>query len=98
MQALAHTATAVRRPGAYRAGGSFAALTHPDDRQSDVDIAWRILAGELDTVTLRIRSGKHERDVRVDYNGGHRFPHLEPNGRPRRLDDILRSKPATTLT
>ena len=28
-------------------------LTHPDDRQSDVDAAWRILRGELSTLAVR---------------------------------------------
>jgi PAS domain S-box-containing protein len=30
-------------------------LTHPDDRQRDVDAAWRILAGELDTFATEKR-------------------------------------------
>ena len=28
-------------------------LTHPDDRQSDVDAAWRILRGEMQQVAVR---------------------------------------------
>ena len=30
-------------------------ITHPDDRQRDVDLAWRILRGELDSVQLEKR-------------------------------------------
>lgn len=42
---------------------------------------------------LRVRSGKRERDVTIDYADGLRYPHLEPaTDGPRRLDDILRAR------
>ncbi len=37
------------RPAAELMGRRDQELTHPDDRSSDVEVAWRILAGELDT-------------------------------------------------
>lgn len=37
------------RPAEALIGTRDSELTHPDDRQSDVDAAWRILRGELDT-------------------------------------------------
>jgi predicted metalloprotease with PDZ domain len=44
-------------------------------------------------VALRVRSGRHERPVTIDWTGGHRYPHLEPiPGTPPRLDDILRPR------
>jgi len=39
---------------------------------------------------LRTKRGLHHRDLTLDYDGGHRFPHLAPHGDgPRRLDEIL---------
>jgi predicted metalloprotease with PDZ domain len=41
-------------------------------------------------VELLLRDGKHFRDVKIDYHGGLRYPHLERiPGTPDRLDDIL---------
>jgi PAS domain S-box-containing protein/diguanylate cyclase (GGDEF)-like protein len=37
------------RPESELLGRRDQELTHPDDRQADVDVAWRILAGELST-------------------------------------------------
>ena len=41
-------------------------------------------------IELLLRDGKHFRNVKIDYHGGLRYPHLErvPNT-PDRLDDIL---------
>nr|WP_269141330.1 peptidase M61 [Sphingomonas sp. IC-56] len=49
--------------------------------------------GKGSSLHLRVRIGKRERDVTIDYVDGHRYPHLEPaTDGPRRLDDILRAK------
>lgn len=50
-------------------------------------------AGAGAPLRLRVRSGKHEREVLIDCPTGHRYPHLEAvEGVPPRLDDILRRK------
>jgi len=41
-------------------------------------------------IELLVQDGKHFRDVKIDYHGGLRYPHLERiPGTPDRLDDIL---------
>jgi predicted metalloprotease with PDZ domain len=41
-------------------------------------------------IELLLRDGQHFRDVKIDYRGGLRYPHLERiPGAPDRLDDIL---------
>ena len=45
---------------------------------------------ENGSVDLLVRSGQHVRDVRIAYDGGHRYPHLERvEGTRARLDQIL---------
>jgi predicted metalloprotease with PDZ domain len=54
--------------------------------------ALRGAVAEKRPVTLRVRSGKHERVVELECTG-HRYPHLEPRtGARRRLDDILQPR------
>ncbi|WP_260597584.1 hypothetical protein [Sphingomonas endolithica] len=44
-------------------------------------------------LTVKARSQSRTREVNVDYRGGHRFPHLEPNpGARLRLNEILASR------
>jgi predicted metalloprotease with PDZ domain len=46
--------------------------------------------GDPTPIELLLRDGKHFRDVKIDYHGGLRYPHLERiAGTPDRLDDIL---------
>ena len=46
--------------------------------------------GGKEPIELLLRDGKHFRDVKIDYHGGLRYPHLERiPGTPDRLDDIL---------
>jgi len=41
-------------------------------------------------ITLLVRDGNHYRDIKIDYHGGLRYPHLERMaGTPDRLADIL---------
>ena len=51
------------RPASELLGERDNALTHPDDRQRDVDLAWRILRGELDSVQLEKRFVKPDGQI-----------------------------------
>lgn len=47
-------------------------------------------AEETGRMDLLVRRGKHLKSMRVEYGGGHRYPHLEPvKSKDRLLDDIL---------
>ncbi|MDB5700277.1 MAG: family peptidase [Sphingomonadales bacterium] len=49
-------------------------------------------------LTVKARSQSRPREVKVDYSGGHRFPHLEPiEGARRRLDEIFAGKGSMTV-
>jgi predicted metalloprotease with PDZ domain len=51
-------------------------------------------AAEGSPIVLLVKQGKSAREVEVAYDGGHRYPHLEPiDGGRRRLDDILAPLP-----
>jgi len=48
-------------------------------------------ASEGEPISLLVQAGKRQREVRLDYAGGHRYPHLQPiEGAVPRLDEILR--------
>jgi predicted metalloprotease with PDZ domain len=50
----------------------------------------RAAVARREPVALRVRQGKHERRVEIDWRDGHRYPHLAPiEGARRRLDEIL---------
>jgi predicted metalloprotease with PDZ domain len=67
-------------------------LAYEDDDQ----LATAITQAKTDTapIELMVQDGKHFRDIKLDYHGGLRYPHLEriPNT-PDRLDDILAPLP-----
>ena len=57
-------------------------------------------AAKGDRLRLLVEAGKHQRSVEIRYDGGHRYPYLEPRPDARhRLDEILapRSSPAKQL-
>ena len=60
------------------------------DDSSDLGDAIKLAATNKAPIELLLRDGSHFRDVKIDYHGGLRYPHLEriPNT-PDRLDDIL---------
>lgn len=71
------------------AGASILAV---NGRDFDIDAIWSaVTATRRDApLVLRVKRGLHHEDLRLDYDGGHRFPHLEPvPGARRRLDEIL---------
>jgi len=52
--------------------------------------ALRAAAHDTAPITLLVRDGNHYRDIKIDYHGGLRYPHLERMaGTPDRLADIL---------
>ncbi len=56
------------------------------------DLATAITLAKTDKapIELLVQDGKHFQDVKIDYHGGLRYPHLERiAGTPDRLDDIL---------
>jgi predicted metalloprotease with PDZ domain len=60
-----------------------------DDPDQLADAITRAKTGK-DPIELLLRDGKHFRDVKIDYHGGLRYPHLQRiSGTPDRLGDIL---------
>jgi predicted metalloprotease with PDZ domain len=71
------------------AGASILAV---NGRDFSIDAIWRAVAATRQDapLVLRVKRGLHHEDLRLDYDGGHRFPHLDPvPGARRRLDGIL---------
>jgi hypothetical protein len=70
------------------------------DRAFSPDILMQAVRDGRSTggVDLTITRGKLIRSVRIDFNGGLRFPWLEPldDGQSRRLDTILQPLPDAT--
>ncbi len=60
------------------------------DDADDLSDAIKVATNNHAPIELLLRDGSHFRDVKIDYHGGLRYPHLEriPNT-PDRLDDIL---------
>jgi predicted metalloprotease with PDZ domain len=78
---------------AFRAGLTTGSqILGVNGRTYDADVLKRAIAcaAQGETLELLVKSGKRNRDVRIDCPGGHRYPHLEPipGARPR-LDEIL---------
>jgi predicted metalloprotease with PDZ domain len=60
------------------------------DSPSDLADAIKQASTEKGPIELLVRYGNHFQDVKIDYHGGLRYPHLERiAGTPDRLDDIL---------